>query len=159
MTLSTVESGLVMSTKIINRPRLGPLFLIALLVAGCLQAPQNAETDPVEAFKAGFSGVYAEHCAQGHGGRLTFDTSGHLFFSVGMKGAQEHIGMQDRSTPYGKIHRIRDDGSIPADNPFVNTPGAMSSIRSYGHRNPQGLDYDPATCLSPRSSQQSCTAT
>jgi glucose/arabinose dehydrogenase len=45
----------------------------------------------------------------------------------------------------GKIHRIHDDGSIPEDNPFVNTPGAMPSIYSYGHRNPQGTTMHPLT--------------
>ena len=47
--------------------------------------------------------------------------------------------------PLGKIHRMNLDGSIPKDNPFVHTPGALTSIWSYGHRNPEGLAYDPAT--------------
>ena len=47
--------------------------------------------------------------------------------------------------PTGKIHRINDDGSVPKDNPFVNTPGAVPSIWSYGHRNPQGFAFDPVT--------------
>jgi aldose sugar dehydrogenase len=47
--------------------------------------------------------------------------------------------------PTGKIHRINDDGSVPKDNPFVNTPGAVPTIWSYGHRNPQGLGFDPRT--------------
>jgi aldose sugar dehydrogenase len=51
---------------------------------------------------------------------------------------------QNLSNPLGKIHRINDDGSIPQDNPFVNTPNAMPSIWSYGHRNPQGLAWDPS---------------
>src|SRR5690606_9970232 len=42
----------------------------------------------------------------------------------------------------GKIIRLHDDGSIPADNPFVGVPGAKPEIWSYGHRNPQGLYYD-----------------
>ena len=37
----------------------------------------------------------------------------------------------------GKIHRLHDDGKIPADNPFVNTTDAIGSIYSYGHRNPE----------------------
>ncbi len=48
-------------------------------------------------------------------------------------------------SPLGKIHRMNLDGSIPKDNPFANTPGALKSIWSYGHRNPEGLAYDPAT--------------
>ena len=47
--------------------------------------------------------------------------------------------------PLGKVHRINDDGSIPSDNPFVNTPGAVPSIWTYGHRNPEGLAWEPGT--------------
>jgi hypothetical protein len=50
---------------------------------------------------------------------------------------------QDLSSPLGKIHRVNDDGTIPGDNPFVKTPNAVPSIWSYGHRNPQGLAWDP----------------
>lgn len=41
--------------------------------------------------------------------------------------------------------RLTEDGEIPADNPFVNTPGAQPEIWSYGHRNPQGILYDEDT--------------
>lgn len=76
------------------------------------------------------------------GGRITFDDRGYVYFSVGMKGPLEHIGVQDLSLPYGKIMRLHDDGRVPADNPYVNTPDALPEIWSFGHRNPQGLDYD-----------------
>ena len=74
------------------------------------------------------------------GGRIAFDGQGHVFFSIGERGAKENA--QDLSRPNGKIHRLNDDGTIPSDNPFVSTPGADRSIWSYGHRNPQGLVYD-----------------
>jgi glucose/arabinose dehydrogenase len=45
----------------------------------------------------------------------------------------------------GKVIRLRDDGGVPADNPFVGKPGARPEIWSYGHRNPQGLAIHPAT--------------
>jgi glucose/arabinose dehydrogenase len=70
------------------------------------------------------------------GGRLAFDGD-YLFFSLGERGRQDDA--QDLGNPLGKIHRIHDDGRIPADNPFTTTPGAVPSIWSYGHRNPQGL--------------------
>jgi glucose/arabinose dehydrogenase len=78
------------------------------------------------------------------GGRLAFH-DGHLFFSVGERGLEEgSVGeAQDLSVAVGKIHRVFPDGSVPADNPFVNTPGAMRSIWAYGVRNPQGLAFDP----------------
>lgn len=77
------------------------------------------------------------------GGLMAFDEAGHLFIVVGMK--NENDGVQDLGRPWGKIHRVYDDGRIPADNPFVKTPGAMPSIWSYGHRNPQGIFYDART--------------
>jgi glucose/arabinose dehydrogenase len=78
------------------------------------------------------------------GGRLAFDGNGHLFFGIGIKGGSETAGVQDLSLPYGKIHRIKDDGSIPQDNPFVGRKGALPSIWSYGHRSPGGLEFDRA---------------
>lgn len=77
------------------------------------------------------------------GSRLVFDDSGHLYFSIGERGASEHA--QDVNRPNGKVHRVMDDGRIPADNPFAGQAGACQSIWSYGHRNPQGLALDPAT--------------
>jgi glucose/arabinose dehydrogenase len=79
------------------------------------------------------------------GGRLAFDGRGHVFFSVGMKAALDFMGIQDLALPYGKIHRILDDGRIPADNPFVARPGALPSIWTYGHRSPQGLEWNRST--------------
>jgi Glucose/sorbosone dehydrogenases len=76
------------------------------------------------------------------GTRLVFD-QGYLFFGIGDRGASEHA--QDLSRPNGKIHRIHDDGRVPADNPFVDTPGAFPSIWTYGNRNPQGLAARPGT--------------
>jgi glucose/arabinose dehydrogenase len=79
------------------------------------------------------------------GGRLAFSGDGNVFVSVGIKGSGPHIGVQDLRSPYGKIHRVHDDGRIPADNPFVARPGAMPSVWSYGHRSPQGLELDART--------------
>ena len=79
-----------------------------------------------------------------YGCRLKFDRDGFLYFTVGDRSNyKEHP--QSISNPFGKVHRIHDDGSIPADNPFVNTPGAVKSIYTYGNRNPQGLDMQPET--------------
>jgi glucose/arabinose dehydrogenase len=80
----------------------------------------------------------------GAGGRLAFDPAGYVFISVGMKGMGNYVGIQELHTPYGKIHRIHDDGRIPEDNPFVHVAGAMPSIWTRGHRSPQGLEFDRA---------------
>jgi len=78
-----------------------------------------------------------------YGSRITFDNAGNLYFAIGDRGNGADAQRLDR--PNGKIHRIRTDGTIPADNPFVARQGAMPSIYSYGHRNPQGLDRHPGT--------------
>lgn len=82
--------------------------------------------------------------AAGHhyGTRFVFQ-DGYLYFSIGDRGTPALA--QDLSHPAGKIHRIHDDGRIPADNPFVDQKDAFPSVWSYGHRNPQGMDLDPAT--------------
>jgi glucose/arabinose dehydrogenase len=77
------------------------------------------------------------------GCRMLFGNDGLLYFSVGERGHMQNA--QTLTNHSGKIHRITDDGKIPADNPFVNTSGAMPSIYSYGHRNPQGLVKHPQT--------------
>ena len=81
------------------------------------------------------------------GCRMAFDGRGHLFFSIGDRGGPTtpENPAPDLSKIAGKIHRIHDDGRIPADNPFLETPGAMPSIWAYGSRNAQGLVYDSAT--------------
>jgi len=79
------------------------------------------------------------------GGRLAFDAEGYLYFSVGIKDTLDFMGVQDLDKPYGKIHRVHDDGRIPNDNPFITIETAIPSIWTIGHRSVQGLEYDPAT--------------
>src|SRR5690606_6089409 len=67
----------------------------------------------------------------------------HLFFTVGISGARTDA--QDLSKISGKTIRLNEDGSIPSDNPFVNTVGALPEIYSYGHRMHEGLHYDTQT--------------
>ena len=77
------------------------------------------------------------------GSRFAWDRDGHLFFTLGERGAMQNA--QDLKNPLGKIHRVNDDGSVPKDNPFVATPDADPTIWTYGHRNPEGLAWEPAT--------------
>jgi glucose/arabinose dehydrogenase len=79
-----------------------------------------------------------------YGSRLVFGRDGTLFVTLGERQSQR-ARAQDLSTHLGKVVRILPDGGVPADNPFVNTPGARPEIWSYGHRNPQGAALDPAT--------------
>lgn len=50
---------------------------------------------------------------------------------------------QNLGTHFGKVLRLNDDGTVPADNPFINQAGAKPEIWSYGHRNIQGMTRDP----------------
>jgi glucose/arabinose dehydrogenase len=101
----------------------------------------DALTDVQQVFKAPVT-MYRK--GQVHfGSRFVFDGTGHLFFPIGERGQKDDA--QDLTRPNGKVHRVNEDGSIPRDNPFVTTPGAMASIWSYGHRNPQGLAQHPVT--------------
>ena len=75
------------------------------------------------------------------GGRVVMDQKGYLFLSVGDRGARDKAQML--SSYYGKILRINQDGSVPADNPFRSVAGAKPEIWSYGHRNIQGLAIHP----------------
>jgi glucose/arabinose dehydrogenase len=77
------------------------------------------------------------------GSRLAFAPDGMLFISTGERFKFEPA--QDLSNDLGKIVRIKRDGSIPPDNPFVGKPGARPEIWSYGHRNVQGAAIDPRT--------------
>lgn len=87
--------------------------------------------------------------SNGHfGSRIAIDAERRIYFSVGDRNAKnfgpEHYS-QDTSNDLGAILRVQDDGSIPEDNPFVQTPGYNPAIFSYGHRNPQGLAFHPLT--------------
>ena len=77
------------------------------------------------------------------GSRIIFDDKGFIFFCIGDRGDRDLA--QNLDMPNGKIYRIRDDGTVPIDNPFYYTKGAIKSIWSYGHRNPQGLAIHPST--------------
>jgi glucose/arabinose dehydrogenase len=77
------------------------------------------------------------------GSRIAFDQQGHVFFGVGDRG--ERGNAQILSNHAGTIMRLRHDGSIPDDNPFLFQQDVLPEIWSYGHRNPQGLLYDSSS--------------
>jgi glucose/arabinose dehydrogenase len=72
-----------------------------------------------------------------------FDRAGNLFVTLGDRNYGERA--QDPSSDIGKIARIRDDGSIPPDNPFVGKAGYKPEIYTMGNRNPLGLTMHPVT--------------
>ena len=76
------------------------------------------------------------------GGRVAFDADGYLFLTVGDRGERENAQRLD--SHWGKLIRLHADGRVPADNPFVgDSSTALPEIYSYGHRNPQGLAWNP----------------
>jgi glucose/arabinose dehydrogenase len=80
------------------------------------------------------------------GSRLVFDQKGHLFVTLGERSeARFREQAQDLGSHLGKIVRIRPDGSVPEDNPFVGQSGALPEIWSYGHRNIQAAAIHPET--------------
>ena len=84
--------------------------------------------------------------AQFHAGcRLRFGPDGKLYITTG--DATQRDLAQRLDSLAGKILRVNDDGSVPADNPFVGQQNARPEIWSYGHRNPQGIDWQPVTNL------------
>ena len=79
-----------------------------------------------------------------YGSRLAFAPDGSLFVTLGERySGREQAQTLDNSL--GKVVRLRPDGSIPADNPFVGRAGVRPEIWSYGHRNPQGAAIHPQT--------------
>ena len=100
--------------------------------------------DSLEDLEILYKGTPNSTKGQHFGGRLEFDNEGYLYFAIGDRG-NRNVNPQDLSLDGGKIYRINDDGSIPMDNPFFDTPNARKAIYSYGHRNPQGMFKHPLT--------------
>jgi len=79
-----------------------------------------------------------------YGCRIVHMPDNNLFLTMG-----DHYGPRDEAqnlrNHLGKIVRLRSDGSVPPDNPFVNRPDAKPEIWSYGHRNAQGAAINPAS--------------
>jgi glucose/arabinose dehydrogenase len=77
----------------------------------------------------------------GHfGQRIAFDRDGLLWISSSER--QEFAPAQDMNANLGKIVRLKDDGSAPADNPFAGRGGVSAQIWTLGHRNILGLAFD-----------------
>ncbi len=79
------------------------------------------------------------------GSRIAFAPDGTLYMTVGGAFGGRRMAAQDRSTYHGKVLRLRDDGSVPDDNPFVGQAGYRPEIFSFGHRNQQGAAVHPET--------------
>lgn len=77
------------------------------------------------------------------GSRVAFDRAGLLYVTCGERYQMQRA--QNLADLGGKVVRLRDDGTVPPDNPFVGREGARPEIFTYGHRNPQGMAMHPGT--------------
>ena len=77
------------------------------------------------------------------GSRLAFGADGKLYVTVGERGDSDKA--QELNSHNGTTVRLNDDGTVPDDNPFRNSAGALPEIYSYGHRNPQGMVRHPVS--------------
>jgi glucose/arabinose dehydrogenase len=82
--------------------------------------------------------------ATGNASRILFGKDGMIYMTVG-HGDNNPEQAQDPTTLAGKVLRLRDDGSVPPDNPFVGRAGHRPEIFTLGHRNPLGLALNPVT--------------
>ena len=72
-----------------------------------------------------------------------FGSDGKLYVTIGERQEQERA--QNTMLHGGKVLRLNEDGTAPADNPFAGKQGYLPEIYSVGHRSPQGLVFNPAT--------------
>ena len=77
--------------------------------------------------------------------RLAFGRDGMIYMSISAPGSPTFTRAQDPNDYAGKVIRLRDDGTIPDDNPFVGRPGYRPAIFTLGHRNGHGLAVNPDT--------------
>jgi glucose/arabinose dehydrogenase len=86
--------------------------------------------------------IFVASAGTGGASRLAFGRDGSLFMTTGGGGGN---GAQDLNSHAGKVLRLRDDGSVPSDNPFVGRAGHKPEVYSLGHRNSLGLAVHPGT--------------
>ena len=105
---------------------------------------QNVE----DIFATGGGNTFNNH----YGSRIAFDKNNFLFVSIGEGGGSSLGGpnstnknAQDTKLNWGKVHRMKDNGDVPSDNPVLPGNTKPTTIFSYGHRNPQGLTLNPQT--------------
>ncbi len=87
--------------------------------------------------------LYAGDPVRTGGSRLAFAPDGLVYITVG--GAGRSPDAQATGTIYGKVLRLKDDGTVPADNPFVAKAGSRPEIYTIGHRDHHGLAPSPVT--------------
>ncbi len=77
--------------------------------------------------------------------RIVFGRDGMIYMSAGNASEEENAPPQDPNSLCGKVLRLRDDGSVPPDNPFVGRAGHRPEIFTLGHRTQLGMAVNPET--------------
>jgi glucose/arabinose dehydrogenase len=108
------------------------------------RARLNAAATGLEQTTVIFQQQPAGNTGRHFGSRLVFGRDGALFVTTGDRGNME-MSSQDPATHVGKVVRIRTDGTVPPDNPFVGSPTHRPETWSLGHRNAQGAFLHPDT--------------
>ena len=106
----------------------------------------SSDEKQIENFQVIFRAIPYHDNSMHFGSRIVFDNKGNIFISTGERSdlvTRPNAQLLDNG--YGKVIHITPDGKPVADNPFINTQGALPEIYSYGHRNPQGLAIHPST--------------
>lgn len=104
-----------------------------------LSKDERSLTDVETIFRMKKTGTTGRH----FGSRIAFGADGTLYFAIGDRGDMKRG--QDFMDHAASIMRINTDGSVPKDNPFADGKKALPEIFSKGHRNAQGLVFDPVT--------------
>ncbi len=107
------------------------------LVRATLSADETTLTDVKELFRMNKLTRKGQH----FGSRIAIAPDGSLFFGIGDRGDRDRA--QDMRDHAGSILHVNADGSIPANNPYRNGTEGLAEIWSKGHRNPQGIAFDP----------------
>ena len=116
---------------------------LTAVAKGQLSADETTIQNPIVIFQAT---PELDNTNNHYGSRLLFDKEGYLFVTAGERSILEgRKQAQLLNSGLGKIYRITKDGKAAPGNPFLNQPDAKPEIYSYGHRNPQSLDINPAT--------------
>ena len=118
---------------------LGGMLSYTAISRGRLQDEELVDVEVIHRVPDQFYTRHSHH----YGSRIVFDREGYLYHAIGDRGQRPLA--QNVKLPNGKIHRLHDNGGVPSDNPFVGGNGAIASIWSYGHRNPQGMAMHPET--------------
>jgi aldose sugar dehydrogenase len=89
--------------------------------------------------------IFESHATDTEAARIAFGRDGMLYMSISAPGSPRLQRAQDPGDYAGTVVRLRDDGSIPPDNPFVGKSGYLPGIYTMGHRNGHGLAVNPET--------------